>query len=74
MFASRLYTAGLPDPELLIRSSGEKRLSNYLLWQLAYTEFYVTDTYWPDFTRWDMLRAIHAFQNRSRRFGGVVNK
>ncbi|MBS5865875.1 isoprenyl transferase [Olegusella massiliensis] len=74
MFASRLYTAGLPDPELLIRSSGEKRLSNYLLWQLAYTEFYVTDTYWPDFTRWDMLRAIHAFQNRNRRFGGVVNK
>lgn len=73
LFASHLYTAGLPDPELLIRSSGELRLSNYLLWQLAYTEFYVTDTYWPDFTRWDMLRAIKAFQHRHRRFGGVVN-
>lgn len=70
--AQRLYTASLPDPELLIRTSGELRLSNYLLWQLAYTEFYVTDVYWPDFTRWDYLRAIRSFQMRSRRFGGVV--
>lgn len=68
-----LYTAGLPDPELLIRTSGELRLSNYLLWQLAYTEFYVTDVLWPDFDRWEFLRAIRAFQGRSRRFGGVVN-
>lgn len=70
--AARLYTADLPDPDLLIRTSGELRLSNYLLWQLAYTEFYVTDTLWPDFDRWDFLRAVRAFQGRSRRFGGVV--
>ena len=72
--ASRLYTNGLPDPELLVRTSGELRLSNYLLWQLAYTEFYVTDTLWPDFDRWELLRAIRAFQGRSRRFGGVISK
>ncbi len=69
---SHLYTEGLPDPDLLIRTSGELRLSNYLLWQLAYTEFYVTDTLWPDFSRWDFLRAIVSYQGRSRRFGGVV--
>lgn len=73
MVADRLYTKGLPDPELLIRTSGELRLSNYLLWQLAYTEFYVTETLWPDFDRWEMLRAIRSFQQRSRRFGGVVS-
>lgn len=71
--ASELYTQGLPDPDLLIRTSGELRLSNYLLWQLAYTEFYVTPTLWPDFDRWEFLRAVHAFQGRKRRFGGVVN-
>ncbi len=70
--ARRLYTQGLPDPELLIRSSGELRLSNYLLWQLAYTEMYVTEVLWPDFTKWDYLRAVRAFQGRGRRFGGVV--
>ena len=70
---SHLYTAGLPDPELLIRTSGEQRLSNYLLWQLAYTEFYVTPVMWPDFSRLDMLRAIRSFQGRHRRFGGVVS-
>lgn len=70
--ASHLYTDGMPDPELLIRTSGELRLSNYLLWQLAYTEFYVTDMLWPDFDRWEFLRAIRAFQQRNRRFGGVV--
>ena len=69
--SERLYTVGLPDPDLLIRTSGELRLSNYLLWQLAYTEFYVTDTLWPDFSRWDFLRAIVSYQGRSRRFGGV---
>ena len=72
MIESRLYTQGLPDPELLIRTSGEMRLSNYLLWQLAYTEFYVTDIMWPDFTKWDYLRAVASFQGRVRRFGGVV--
>ena len=71
--AARLYTAGLPDPDLLIRTSGEMRLSNYLLWQLAYTEFYVTPVLWPDFSRWDFLRAVASFQGRSRRFGGVVS-
>ena len=71
LFASKLYTAGLPDPDLLIRTSGELRLSNYFLYQLAYTEFYATDTLWPDFSRWDMLRAIRVFQGRSRRYGGV---
>lgn len=70
--ADHLYTSGLPDPELLIRTSGELRLSNYLLWQLAYTEFFVTDTLWPDFSKWDYLRAVRAFQGRGRRFGGVV--
>ena len=71
VFSSHLYTAGLPDPDLLIRTSGELRLSNYFLYQLAYTELYITDTLWPDFTRWEMLRAIRSFQGRSRRFGGV---
>ncbi|MBE6469514.1 MAG: di-trans,poly-cis-decaprenylcistransferase [Coriobacteriaceae bacterium] len=69
--AAHLYTAGLPDPELVIRTSGELRLSNYLLWQVAYAEFYITDTYWPDFDRWDLLRAIASFQGRDRRFGGL---
>ena len=66
-----LYTAGLPDPDLLIRTSGELRLSNYLLWQLCYSELYVTQTYWPDFSKWDFLRAIKDYQSRERRFGGV---
>lgn len=70
-FAGKLYTADLPDPELVVRTSGEMRVSNYLLWQVAYSEFYVTDTYWPDFDRWGLLRAIRAFQNRDRRFGGL---
>ena len=71
--ADRLYTAGLPDPELLVRTSGELRLSNYLLWQLAYTEIVVTDVLWPDFSRWDYLRAIRSYQHRDRRFGGVTS-
>lgn len=69
--SNNLYTAGLPDPELVIRTSGEMRVSNYLLWQIAYAEFYITDTYWPDFDRWGLVRAILAFQGRDRRFGGL---
>ncbi|MBI5598131.1 MAG: isoprenyl transferase [Deltaproteobacteria bacterium] len=64
-----LYTAGIPDPDLLIRTSGERRLSNFLLWQVAYTELYITDVLWPDFTREDLLMAIRDFQTRERRFG-----
>jgi len=69
--ASRLYTAGLPDPDLLIRTSGEMRVSNFLLWQIAYAELYVTDTLWPDFRRSDLLGAIRDYQKRDRRFGGL---
>jgi undecaprenyl diphosphate synthase len=69
--AARLYTAGLPDPDLLIRTSGEKRVSNFLLWQIAYAELYVTDTLWPDFRRTDLLDAILDYQKRDRRFGGL---
>ena len=72
--ASKLYTAGLPDPELIIRTSGELRLSNYLLWQAAYSEFYITRTYWPDFNRWELLDAVLSFQGRDRRFGGIHEK
>lgn len=68
---ARLYTADLPDLELVIRTSGEMRVSNYLLWQVAYSEFYITDTYWPDFDRWGLVRAIQSFQGRDRRFGGL---
>jgi undecaprenyl diphosphate synthase len=69
---SHLYTAGLRDPDLLIRTSGEMRLSNFLLWQVAYAELYVTETLWPDFNRTSLLEAIFDFQNRERRFGGVT--
>lgn len=72
--AAELYTAELPDPELVIRTSGELRLSNYLLWQVAYAEFYITDTYWPDFNRWELVEAILAYQKRDRRFGGLTAK
>ncbi|HZV81194.1 MAG TPA: isoprenyl transferase [Geobacteraceae bacterium] len=68
-FAGYLYTAGLPDPDLLIRTSGEMRISNFLLWQLAYAELYFTDINWPDFTRQELLKAIADFQSRERRFG-----
>ena len=71
---NNLYSAGLPDPELVVRTSGEMRLSNFLLWQVAYAEFYITPTYWPDFNRWELLRAILAFQGRDRRFGGLSQK
>ncbi len=66
-----LYTTGMPDPDLVIRPSGEERISNFLLWQSAYSEFYFTDTLWPDFTEKDMDEAIKAYQNRDRRYGGV---
>jgi len=69
--ADRLYTAGLPDPDLLIRTSGEHRLSNFLLWQLAYAEIHVTPVLWPDFTRRDLLEAILEYERRERRFGRV---
>jgi undecaprenyl diphosphate synthase len=68
----RLYTGPLPDPDLLIRTSGEMRISNFLLWQLAYAELYVTPVLWPDFTRRDLFEAILAFQRRDRRFGRVT--
>ncbi len=71
MVQSHLYTAGLPDPDLLIRTSGEMRISNFLLWQIAYAELYVTDTLWPDFGRKDLLKAVLAYQGRDRRFGGL---
>ncbi len=70
--AARLYTAGIPDPDLLIRTSGEMRISNFLLWQIAYAELYVTETLWPDFRRTDLLRAVLAYQKRDRRFGGLA--
>ena len=70
-FAKHLYSAGIPDPELIIRPSGELRLSNFLLWQCAYSEFYFCDTLWPDFAEKDLDAAIVAYQQRDRRFGGV---
>lgn len=71
VFERYLDTADLPDPDLLIRTSGEQRLSNFLLWQLAYTEFYFTDVLWPDFDRTELIRAIEQYNTRDRRFGGV---
>jgi undecaprenyl diphosphate synthase len=68
-FNRYLYTCGMPDPDLLIRTSGEYRISNFLLWQLAYTELYFTKVLWPDFTKDDLLRAIVSYQKRERRFG-----
>jgi undecaprenyl diphosphate synthase len=70
-FAGFLYTAGQPDPDLLIRTSGEMRVSNFLLWQIAYAEIWVTDTLWPDFRKRDLLEAILAYQKRERRYGGI---
>jgi undecaprenyl diphosphate synthase len=70
-FASFLYTAGQPDPDLLIRTSGEMRVSNFLLWQIAYAEIWVTDTLWPDFRRQHLFEAILAYQKRERRYGGI---
>ena len=69
--SDHLYTAGLPDPDLLIRTAGEMRISNFLLWQISYAELYVTETLWPDFTAEDLNDAIRAYASRERRFGGV---
>jgi undecaprenyl diphosphate synthase len=71
VFTSHLQTNGLPDPDLLIRTSGERRLSNFLLWQTSYTELYITDTLWPDFSREDFFSAVIDYQARERRFGRV---
>jgi undecaprenyl diphosphate synthase len=68
-FSQYLWTQGLPDPDLLIRTSGEFRISNFLLWQVAYTELYVTETLWPDFNRAELVKAIADYQSRERRFG-----
>lgn len=67
-----LDTAGLPEPDLLIRTCGEQRISNFLLWQLAYTEFYYTDIAWPDFTKEELIKAVRAYNHRNRRYGGLA--
>ena len=72
-FARFLYTSGQPDPDLLIRTSGEMRVSNFLLWQIAYAEIYVTETLWPDFRRRHLLEAVLAYQKRERRYGGITS-
>lgn len=71
MISSELVTAGIPDPDLIIRTSGEMRISNFLLWQLAYSELYITDAFWPDFRRDELYKAIQSYQKRERRFGKV---
>jgi len=71
LIATNLYTAECPDPDLLIRTSGEMRISNFLLWQIAYSELYVTETLWPDFKRTDLLQAVLEYQKRDRRYGGL---
>ena len=71
LISTSLYTASCPDPDLLIRTSGEMRISNFLLWQIAYAELYVTETLWPDFSRTDLLRAVLEYQKRDRRYGGL---
>ncbi len=73
LLESYLDTAGIPEPDLLIRTSGEQRLSNFLLWQLAYSEFYFTQVHWPDFTGEELRKAIEAYESRDRRYGGVKN-
>jgi len=73
-FGNYLYTAGQPDPDLIIRTSGEYRLSNFLLWQSAYAEIYITETLWPDFDKVEFLKAIIDFQGRKRRFGGIESE
>lgn len=73
LFESYLDTAGIPEPDLLIRTSGEQRLSNFLLWQLAYSEFYFTEVHWPDFSKEELQKSIDAYNQRNRRYGGVEN-
>lgn len=74
LFSKNLYLKGAPDPDLIIRTGGEFRLSNYLLWQAAYSEFYVTDTLWPDFTKEEFMKAVEFFNTRERRFGKVLHE
>lgn len=74
IFTSLLYTKDIPDPDLLIRTAGEKRISNFLLWQIAYTELWFTNVLWPDFTEKDLWQAIYEYQQRDRRFGGLSHK
>ena len=74
LFSQHLYTTDLPDPDLMIRTSGETRISNFLLWQLAYTELYFTKTLWPDFRKKDFLMALYDYQQRERRFGLVSDQ
>jgi len=74
LFAQHLYLGDAPDPELVIRTGGEYRLSNYLLWQAAYSEFYITDILWPDFTKSDFAKAVDFYSKRQRRFGGVIDE
>jgi undecaprenyl diphosphate synthase len=71
-FSGYLYSSGIPDPDLLIRPGGEQRISNFLLWQCAYSEFYFTDVLWPDFSAEELDRAVEAFRRRDRRYGGVL--
>ncbi len=71
LFSKMLYTRDIPDPDLLIRTGGEFRISNFLLWQIAYTEIHITDRYWPEFDKHDLINAIYEYQNRDRRFGKV---
>ena len=73
LFSNYLYTAGLPDPDLIIRTAGEMRLSNFLIWQAAYAEYYTTPTYWPDFDKQELYHALLAFSQRQRRFGKLEN-
>jgi len=74
LFSSLMYHPELPDPDLLIRTAGEMRISNFLLWQMAYTELHVTQTLWPDFSKDDLIEAIEAYQGRTRKYGAVVDK
>ena len=74
MIQNHLYTAGIPDPELMIRTSGEIRISNFLLWQLAYSELHFTPVLWPDFKKEDFYRAIYEYQTRQRRFGMIAEQ
>ncbi|MGC8853218.1 MAG: undecaprenyl diphosphate synthase family protein, partial [Hydrogenobacter sp.] len=73
-FSNLLDLGGMPDPDLLIRTGGEKRVSNFLLWNLAYTELYFTETYWPDFDRSELLKAIEDYSRRIRKFGAVLQE
>jgi len=73
LIGANLSTAEVPDPDLIIRTSGEFRISNFLLWQLAYSELYITETFWPDFRRDELYEAIKSYQDRDRRYGGVKN-